>query len=144
MQDEHTDHRIQLYGMLVEQIQKYNDVVWQFPTALLAVNLLAVDKLFGKPWALASVSLFNFGLIYAFYRMVVTQGKIIETAKEAEAELKLTFNKFVPKFNKTTVSGRWLAFWALLLLNGCLLGCSVLRIWLALHPACRWLLELFL
>jgi membrane protein implicated in regulation of membrane protease activity len=61
--------------LLVDQLQKYNPIVWQAPAALLAANILALDKLLlssevstaSKPWVLLALGAFNLAFIFALY-----------------------------------------------------------------------------
>jgi hypothetical protein len=43
------DSQIKLYALLVEQLQRYNTIIWQFPAALLGVNLVVVTPLASQP-----------------------------------------------------------------------------------------------
>lgn len=56
-----------LYALLVDQLTKYNTIIWQFPTALLAANAFAIDKAHDKPLALLVLlvlALANFSFAY--------------------------------------------------------------------------------
>ncbi len=95
-----TNHQIRLYSLLVDQIQKYNTIFWQFPTAIAAVNFLALHNFSLNPYLLFALFLLNSALIYAFTRMVCTQQTIIQVTKKAEQDLLgKNFSSFVPKFD---------------------------------------------
>ena len=111
------DNQINLYLALVDQIQKYNSIVWQAPTALLAANILALDKFSSNPFMLLVLSIFNATLIFAFYKMVAQQRTIIDASKAAEEILKATWPNFVPQFKKSKVSAPHLFVWTMGLLN---------------------------
>ncbi len=64
---------LEYYATVIDQLKFYNNVVWAFPTAYLAVLSFSIDKAKGmKPllWALGLVSL---SLLYAFTRHVMNQ-----------------------------------------------------------------------
>jgi hypothetical protein len=93
-----TSDLLTLYGNLVNQIQKFNDVIWQFPSALLLANLLLLkDNLDFWPGMLA-ILIFNFAAIYAFYKMVFSQKDIINATKALEAKLNSEFPGYIPMF----------------------------------------------
>lgn len=90
--------KIKLYSLLIDQIQKYNTILWQFPTALVAANFFAINNLLKYPYLLLCLSILNLSLIFAFTRMVKTQRAIIDTTKKAEVEMIKQFPLFVPEF----------------------------------------------
>jgi hypothetical protein len=53
--DPHIEVKLKLYGLLIDQLQKYNSILWQAPAALLVANILALDRLAGKPSILLAV-----------------------------------------------------------------------------------------
>ena len=63
------DNQIKLYALLVDQLQRYNTIIWQFPTALFAANVLAVDRLANQPLWLLFVALLNLSMIFGFKRI---------------------------------------------------------------------------
>jgi hypothetical protein len=91
------DEKIRLYSLLQEQFAKYNAIFWQAP-ALVAANVLALDKLIGMPWALIGLAVFNLAMIWAFHRMVVAQGKIITATRAAEEDLSKSYPQYVASF----------------------------------------------
>ncbi len=46
------ENLLKLYSNMVNQIQHYNGVIWQVPTALLAVNALALKDFSSNPFML--------------------------------------------------------------------------------------------
>lgn len=95
------ENQITLYTLLVNQIQKYNAILWQFPTLLSAANIVAFTQLFESPFVLLGLSIINLSLIFAFYKMIIRQKQIIESTKKAEKKLKKYYNDFLPNFNKS-------------------------------------------
>jgi hypothetical protein len=91
---------IDLYTLLVGQLQNYNGIIWQIPVALVAANFVALDYAQGKPWALLPLAIFNGVMIYAFYKMVVRQSAIIEATRSAERRLALDYGDVIPSFRK--------------------------------------------
>lgn len=95
--------QISLYELLVDQLTKYNAIFWQVPTALVAVNILAVEKLLDNRIALLGIILFNAAMIFAFCRMVVQQRSIIDATRGAEDELRQKLPKFIPRFTQSKI-----------------------------------------
>jgi hypothetical protein len=102
------DDKIRLYLALLDQLSKYNTIVWQVPTALAAANLIGLDRFMGKPWVLLILALFDAVLIFAFYKLVLQQCAIIRAIQDAEAELSVTYPKYIPRFARPRISSRWL------------------------------------
>ncbi len=111
------DNQIKLYTVLVDQLQKYNTIIWQVPIALMAANILALDKLLSKPVFLLAISIFNAALIFAFYKMVTQQRVLIEASRSAENELKKNWLEFIPDFKPSKIRAPRLFVWILSLLN---------------------------
>lgn len=97
------ENKISLYACLVDQLQKYNSIIWQAPTALLAANAFAIDKWSTNPVFLLAVAIFNGALIFAFHKMVRQQQVIIEATRSAEKELKKSFPEFIPVFVESII-----------------------------------------
>ena len=114
------DNQIKLYALLVDQMQKYNSIIWQVPTALIAANFFAIDKFISNPVLLFALTVFNTVLIYAFHRMVTQQRAIIDAARRSETELKETYSTFIPSFSETKMRAPRLFVIALGALNVCL------------------------
>ena len=120
---------MELYSVLVGQVQNYNSIIWQVPMALVAANFVALDYSTSQnPWALFALVVFNFAIIYAFYKMTVRQRAIIMATKAVEARLGSDYGDCIPKFKKRGVSAPRLLIWVLALLNAALLAYAVLPI----------------
>ena len=111
------DNHVKLYTVLVDQLQKYTTITWQGPTALIVANLFALDKFCLNPLLLFVLSIFNGVLIYGFHRMIIYQRVIIKATKQAEDELRKTFDKFIPKFSESKVRAGSLLIWTLWVLD---------------------------
>ena len=114
------DNQIKLYALLVDQIQKYNSIIWQVPTALIAANFFAIDRFSSNPWPLLALFVFNSVLIYAFHRMVTQQRAVISAAKYSEVELRKVYDAFIPSFSDAKVRAPRLFVISLGVLNACL------------------------
>ncbi len=114
---ENIDKQIELYSLLVDQIQKYNSIIWQAPTALVIANLLVIENFISSPILLLVISIFNFGLIYAFNRMIIQQRAIINSTKTVEKLLRNKYPEFIPRFSKTKLHAPILLVIILYLLN---------------------------
>ena len=96
------DTQLKVYTMLVDQIQKYNTILWQFPAAVLAANFLALDKFSPRPHILFCVAALDCILAYVFQRLVAQQKAIIKASRNMESVLKLTsYAEFVPNFGSS-------------------------------------------
>lgn len=126
-------HHVKLYTALVDQLQRYNTVIWQAPTALLAANVLALDKFRAVPAAVVALSFLNAAIIFAFFKMVVQQQRIIEATRRAEDILKTHFNAFIPVFRPSSLRAPRLMVLTLTTLNLLLLFYG-LALSLCSHP----------
>lgn len=88
--------------MLVEQLHRYNTIFWQFPLALGAANLVAIQAYVRTPPLMLVLALISAPLIYALYKMYRTQDAIIRATRKAEEELRKHAPDFIPEF-----SPRW-------------------------------------
>lgn len=111
------DNQIKLYGFLVDQLTKYNTIIWQIPTALFVANILVLDKMISTPYFILPIIIFNGSIIFAFYKMIIQQRTIIDSVKKAESELKVEYPNFIPDFKVSKVRATWLFLWTLSLLN---------------------------
>ncbi len=107
-QIDNSENKIKLYGLLVDQILKYQATMWQIPTALVIGNFLAIEKFIVNPYALSCLALFNLGLIFVFYRMVITQSYIIEATLKTENSLRNNYSDFLPIFKKHKVRAQYI------------------------------------
>lgn len=114
------DNKLKLYNLLVDQIQKYNAIIWQVPTALIAANFFALDKFFGNPAILLVLSIFNGVLIYAYHRMIIQQCAVIDATRKAEDDIKGAYPDFIPEFRRTGIRAPSLLVYSLWILDFCL------------------------
>jgi len=100
--DKPNDKQLKLYEMLVDQLQKHTTIFWQFPVALLAANVFAVDKfLLQQPKLLLSLFLMDFALVYTFHWEILHQRAVISATQSAERLLRSTdYYTFIPQFGE--------------------------------------------
>ena len=111
------DNKMKLYGYLIDQLTKYNTIIWQIPTALFAANILVLDKMISKPYFIITIVIFNSSLVFAFYKMIVQQRAIIEAVRKAEKSLRVNYIDFIPNFKISKIRATWLFVWTLGSLN---------------------------
>jgi hypothetical protein len=106
--------KIQLYGMLIDQIHRYAAIFWQFPLGLIAANTLAWEEFQKTPILLAIVAVLDFILVYAFQVAVVHSRALVLAAQRAEEVLRKEFPDFIPTFvtskikaTRITVAAMW-------------------------------------
>jgi hypothetical protein len=109
--------QIKLYTLLVDQLQRYNTIIWQFPTALVGLNGLAVVQLAKQPWWLLAVWVFNLSMIFGFLKIIMRQSVLIDTTRSAEAHLQGEFAHFVPTFKPSWIRAPRLVYRTLVVLN---------------------------
>ena len=117
---DNAENKIKLYIGLVDQVQKYSAIFWQFPTALLATNLFAFEKFVSHPGVLLGTTVLNGVLIFAYYKLVRTHRAIIEATQRAEAVLRAPYGDFIPTFPDSKVRSPIVVAWTLVALNGVL------------------------
>lgn len=93
------DNILKLYEIYSSNLQKYNTIIWQFPTALVSVNILAINFFIDKPYLLLFIPLVNFVLLHALFKHVYNQSAIINALKEIENKLRKHYDqKIIPNF----------------------------------------------
>ncbi|MFA6922210.1 MAG: hypothetical protein WC216_10225 [Gallionella sp.] len=123
------DTQLKLYAMLVDQLQKYTTIFWQFPTALLAANAFVLDKFLAQPFMMLALAIIDGVLAYALHRLVIQQRTIISATKASEAILReSTYEAFIPKFSNTRVRAPLLIVYVLWTLTSALLVLAIVKI----------------
>lgn len=129
------DSKLKLYNLLVDQIQKYNAIIWQAPTALVAANFFALDKFLCNSALLLVLSIFNGVLIYAYHRMVIQQRAVIDATRKAEDDIKKIYPAFIPEFRRAGIRAPSLLVYSLWALDLCLLVYAVIQLCTKLRGA---------
>ena len=70
MNPEPIEEQIKLYALMVDQLHKHNTTIWQFPTAILAVNVLALPHIQSLPLATFVLIVLNSVLVYSMFRVI--------------------------------------------------------------------------
>ena len=96
----YSDNEIKLYGLLIDQILKYQSTLWQIPIALLVANIIVIGNFVCNPFPLMALLLFNFGIILIMHRMIKHQRQIINATENAEEKLQPIYGEFLPSFKK--------------------------------------------
>lgn len=100
-----------LYKLYSEENHKYNSIIWQFPVAVIGVNVLAFDKVAQSPWFAALFLLLNLVLTLFLAKHVYHQGCFTTALQELGKRLKEeNGNLTLVQFRKE--DGTW--FWRLL------------------------------
>jgi hypothetical protein len=100
-----SENEIKLYSLLVDQLLKYQRIIWQIPTALVLGDFLVIEKFKHDPYVLLGLILYNFGLLYVFYRMIKNQSYLIDATRKAESILVTNYKDFLPHFKRPKISG---------------------------------------
>ena len=122
------DRQIKLYGVIVDQLHRCTSILWQAPIVLVAANVLALDRLYERPWAVLALGLFDAAFIFGLHKIVLRQRSLVVARRRAENMLgDEGLADFVPKFEASRLSAPRVMLIALWLLDGDLLG------WAAFH-----------
>lgn len=120
---------INLYGLTLDQIKFYNTQIWQFPTALVTLNILGYRFLYkDDPLILGVMSIINFSLLYALWQHIKNSKAIIEANQEIEKQLRNEFKDAIPKFKAPWVRATTLIISILTFFNFSLFVSSLLVI----------------
>lgn len=128
-----TEELLKLYEIYAEDNRTYNNIVWQFPTAFITINILFLNFLWEKPQLLFVVVLLNFMLIQALFKLSFNQGAIIKSLQTIEKKLSnryLNQPGIIPDFKKGIakilgIPSKYLIAYSLLILNIVYLGLVV-------------------
>jgi len=124
---------LKIYKIYSDDNQKYNTTIWQFPTALISVNLLAINFFLNKPGALLIISLANFVLLHALFKQVHHQRAIINALSKIEDKLREYYNSnmipdFKPKSRIMKIKSAYLLSYGLLVMNFVFFGYILWRL----------------
>jgi hypothetical protein len=127
------DRILEIYRIYSDDNQKYNTMIWQFPTAILSLNIVAINFFQNKPCALLIVSFFNFILIHALFKQVHNQRAIINALLKIEDRLREYYElnmipDFTPKSRIMKIKSSYLLTYSLLFMNFVFLGYILWRL----------------
>ena len=94
-----------IYQIISEDNRNYNNIVWQFPTALVAANGVLIQALRDGPaFILLMISILNFGLLHALFKLGHNQHAIILALQRTEGIMKTIqgkkYQEMLPDFSK--------------------------------------------
>jgi len=94
-----------IYQIISEDNRNYNNIVWQFPTALVAANGVLIQALRDGPaFILLMISIINFGLLHALFKLGHNQHAIILALQRTEGIMKTIqgkkYQEMLPDFSK--------------------------------------------
>ena len=130
---------ISLYEIYSNDNRTYNNIVWQFPTALITANIVMVTFLWDKgtlifPYLLLFIPFLNFALIHALFKLGHNQAAIIKSLQAIETQFKQMLSSessldsgVIPDFKKNRKaimrwSSRSVINWTILFFNCMYLG----------------------
>ncbi|MHC1740083.1 MAG: hypothetical protein AB9897_03115 [Anaerolineaceae bacterium] len=92
-----------IYQTISEDNRVYNNIVWQFPTALIAANGLLLQAFQNSPpYYMLVISILNFALIHALFKLGHNQHAIIMALQRTEVRIKKIqdsrFREFLPDY----------------------------------------------
>jgi len=87
-----------LYDWYASENHKYNTLIWQFPAAILALNILAWEKIGGHPATLLSMFLINLVLVLCVSKHVWHQKQFTRALKKINEEFKKYPDLYVVEF----------------------------------------------
>ncbi len=127
------DNILKLYEIYSNDLQKYNTTIWQFPTALITVNIIAINSFMNKPHLLLFIPLINFALIHALFKQVYIQRAIINALRKIEEKLRRNYDQnMIPNFEVKNrilkISSALLLLYSLLILNIVFLSYTLWRL----------------
>ena len=90
---------IKLYEIYSKDVQKYDTLIWQFPIALITVNILAIYYFIDHYQVLFFVTLVNFVLLHALFKHAHHRHAIITAIQKIELKLQEYYEQgMVPNF----------------------------------------------
>ena len=117
---------LSIYEIYSLDNRNYNNVIWQFPTALLAANGLVIKEIVNQPpFIIIVLPIINFAFIHAIFKLSRHQKSIIFALQKTEKEIKEKYpiyDKCIPDFKKYTknilnISSTNIICWTLLSIN---------------------------
>jgi len=91
---------LEYYATVIDQLKFYNNVVWAFPPAYLAVLFFAIDKAKGMIQVLWVLGFFSLSLLYVFTRHVSNQKSLIKLAQSLEQKIGNRYGSdYIPEFH---------------------------------------------
>ena len=93
------DGILQIYKIYSDDNQKYMSIIWQFPAAIISINIISINYFLNKPQILFFISLANFVLLHSLFKQAHHQKVIINALKKIEVSLREHYDKnMIPDF----------------------------------------------
>ena len=108
---------LKYYSICTDQLKYYNTLIWQFPTALVTFNLLALNFFRNNVIVLLGLVIFNFGMLYILLRHIKTSKAIIASTQKVEFALEKYFGELIPKFGKPFIRATFVIMAIFYLMN---------------------------
>lgn len=113
---------LKIYGIYSNDLQKYNNIIWQFPIALITLNVVSINFFLNKPYVLLFISMANLIMLHALFKHIYHQRAIIKALKQIENELRKYYNEdMIPDFKTNNkiikIPSADLLFYTLLAMN---------------------------
>lgn len=94
-----TEKILELYGIYSDDNRRYDTIIWQFPTALITVNILAINFFLNEPLVLLFIPFANFVLLHSLFKHIYHQRALVKALKQMEKQLREYFcENMVPDF----------------------------------------------
>ena len=113
-----------LYGWYSDENHKYNTLIWQFPVAIVGLNVIALERI---PWSLplmTTLCLVNIVLllcvakhIYHQRQFTLALGKIANRFRTVKPDITVSFPRKGMTRPLAWLTVTWLLFWSLFVLN---------------------------
>ncbi len=90
---------MKIYEIHTNSISKYNTIIWQFPTAYITLNAIAINFFLEKKYLLLVLVIIDFVLLHSVFKHIHNQSSIIKALKNIEGKLHSFYpNNFIPHF----------------------------------------------
>lgn len=84
---------LQIYKIYSDDNRKYVSLIWQFPAAIISINIISINYFLNKPQVLLFISFTNFVLLHALFKQAHHQKVIINALKQIEVSLREYYDK---------------------------------------------------
>jgi len=116
------EKQLSLYKIYSDDHQKYNTLIWQFPSVIIGLNFLAISNLSPSWWIFLVLWIINNVMLLFLAKHIFHQRCITNAMAEIESKLK-KLNLIVPNFTKVgfykilKIKISWMLIYFLFVLN---------------------------
>ena len=132
---ENCEHYLTLYNINCTQLIAFNRIIWQFPAALMTINLVGLNFFLDNVVVILILVLFNTGSLVALARHIKTSKAIIDASIEIEAQLRKFFDRSVPVFERPRIKSTTIIFVLLIFFNISLFAYALYNLYVSLVPS---------